>query len=471
MKYVSSRGEAPVLGFCDALLAGLARDGGLYLPQEYPHFTPEKIRSLRGKSYAEIAFEVLSPFTGGEIPAAEFKRMINEAYASFRHEAVCPLVQTGENEFILELFHGPTLAFKDVAMQLLGRLMDYVLTQRDQRATIVGATSGDTGGAAIEAFAGRDRTDIFILFPNGRVSPVQQRQMTSSTAANVHALSIEGNFDDCQNLVKGMFNDLKFRDGLSLSGVNSINWARIMPQVVYYFTSALSLGAPDRPVSFTVPTGNFGDVFAGYVAQQMGLPIERLVIATNENDIITRCIQSGIYEMRDVSVTTSPSMDIQISSNFERLLFEAYGRDAEPVRRLMANLRQSGSFTIDQAALSTITKTFTAGRSDVAETAAMIKNMLEKNGYLLDPHTAIGVKVAREQPKSAAPMVILATAHPAKFPDAVQEASDVTPSLPAWLGDLMDRKENYTVLHNDLKIVEDYIKDHSRAAVEGTKNS
>lgn len=260
-------------------------------------------------------------------------------------------------------------------------------------------------------------------------------------------------------------------DGLSLSGVNSINWARIMPQVVYYFTSALSLGAPDRPVSFTVPTGNFGDVFAGYVAQQMGLPIERLVIATNENDIITRCIQSGIYEMRDVSVTTSPSMDIQISSNFERLLFEAYGRDAEPVRRLMANLRQSGSFTIDQAALSTITKTFTAGRSDVAETAAMIKNMLEKNGYLLDPHTAIGVKVAREQPKSAAPMVILATAHPAKFPDAVQEASDVTPSLPAWLGDLMDRKENYTVLHNDLKIVEDYIKDHSRAAVEGTKNS
>lgn len=470
MKYVSSRGEAPVLGFCDALLAGLARDGGLYLPQEYPFFSAEKIRSLRGKSYAEIAYEVLSPFTGGEIPADDFRRMIDEAYASFRHGAVCPLVQTGNNEFILELFHGPTLAFKDVAMQLLGRLMDYVLAQRDQRATIVGATSGDTGGAAIEAFAGRDRTDIFILFPNGRVSPVQQRQMTSSTAANVHALSIEGNFDDCQNLVKGMFNDLNFRDSLSLSGVNSINWARIMPQIVYYFTSALSLGAPDRAVSFTVPTGNFGDVFAGFVAKQMGLPIERLIIATNENDIITRCIETGEYQMREVSKTTSPSMDIQISSNFERLLFEAYNRDAEPVRRLMANLRQSGSFTIDENALDTIKKTFSAGRSNVDETAATIKNVLTENDYLLDPHTAIGVKVARDQPHSSAPMVILATAHPAKFPDAVKDACGTEPTLPTWLGDLMERKEHFTVLHNDLKIVEDYIKDHSRAAAKGISN-
>ena len=296
------------------------------------NFQRTKSRALAGKSYQDIAFAVLTPFTSGDIEAVEFRRMIDEAYASFRHDAVCPLVQTGQNEFICELFHGPTLAFKDVAMQLLGRLMDHVLTNRGERATIVGATSGDTGGAAIEAFAGRDRTDIFILFPHGRVSAVQQRQMTSSTAANVHALSIEGNFDDCQNLVKAMFNDLKFRDRLQVSGVNSINWARIMAQVVYYFTAALSLGAPHRAVSFTVPTGNFGDVFAGYVARKMGLPIERLVVATNDNDILDRTIKTGTYEMRGVMQTTSPSMDIQISSNFERLLFEAYGRDAAAVR-------------------------------------------------------------------------------------------------------------------------------------------
>ena len=464
MKYVSTRGEAPVLGFSDALLAGLARDGGLYLPESYPQFSAEDIRNLRGKSYVEIALAVLSPFVNGEIPAAEFEKMVRESYGAFRHDAVCPLVQTGANEYVLELFHGPTLAFKDVAMQLLSRMMDYLLAQRGQRATIVGATSGDTGGAAIEAFAGRDNTDIFILFPHGRVSPVQQRQMTSSAASNVHALSIDGNFDDCQNLVKGMFNDLNFRDTLSLSGVNSINWARIMPQIVYYFTSALSLGAPDRKVSFTVPTGNFGDIFAGFVAKQMGLPIDRLIIATNDNDILSRTIATGSYAMRGVEQTSSPSMDIQISSNFERLLFESYDRDAAAVRGLMRSLGQSGEFTIADAPLKTIREQFTAGRSTVAETAATIDSVLKQDGYLLDPHSAIGVKVAREYADTASPMVVLATAHPAKFPDAVKDACGVSPALPAWLSDLMERKEHFTHLQNDLKIVEDHIRSHSRAA-------
>jgi len=463
MKYISTRGEAPVLGFSDALLAGLARDGGLYLPQEYPQFTADQIRDLRGKSYVDIALAVLTPFVNGEIPQADFERMVREAYGSFRHDAVCPLVQTGANEYVLELFHGPTLAFKDVAMQLLARMMDYVLAQRGERATIVGATSGDTGGAAIEAFGGRDNTDIFILFPNGRVSPVQQRQMTSSGFSNVHALSIEGNFDDCQNLVKGMFNDLEFRDSISLSGVNSINWGRIMSQVVYYFSAALSLGAPDRAVSFTVPTGNFGDIFAGYVAKKMGLPIDQLIIATNDNDILARTLDSGAYEMRGVEQTTSPSMDIQISSNFERLLFEAHDRDASAVRGLMDSMKQSGGFTISEKPLSAIRSEFAAGRSTVDETAATIKSVLEADCYLLDPHSAIAVKVAREKVSDNTPMVVLATAHPAKFPDAVKAASGVTPALPAWLSDLMDRKESFTVLHNDLKIVEEYIRGHSRA--------
>ena len=320
--------------------AGLARDGGLYVPSQWPAFTRKDIRAMRGQSYQEIAFRVIEPFTTGEIEADALRAMINEAYATFRHPAVAPLVQSGPNSFVLELFHGPTLAFKDVAMQLIARLMDHVLAKRGERATIVGATSGDTGGAAIDAFAGRDRTDIFILFPEGRVSPVQQRQMTTSSAANVHAMALKGNFDDCQDLVKAMFNHGSFRDQVRLSGVNSINWARIMAQIVYYFTAAISLGAPDRKVSFTVPTGNFGDIFAGYSAKRMGLPIDRLVIATNENDILARTMKTGRYEMRGVNPTTSPSMDIQISSNFERLLFDASGREAEAVRRAMSRSRR-----------------------------------------------------------------------------------------------------------------------------------
>ena len=463
MRYVSTRGEAPVLGFSDALLAGLARDGGLYLPETWPQFSNTEISALAGKSYQDIAFAVLTPFVEGEIEAGDMRRMIDEAYATFRHDAVCPLVQTGQNEFICELFHGPTLAFKDVAMQLLGRLMDHVLTRRGERATIVGATSGDTGGAAIEAFADRDRTDIFILFPHGRVSAVQQRQMTSSTAANVHALAIEGNFDDCQNLVKAMFNDLKFRDRLQVSGVNSINWARIMAQVVYFFTAALALGAPHRKVSFTVPTGNFGDVFAGYVAQKMGLPIERLVVATNDNDILDRTIKTGTYEMRGVMQTTSPSMDIQISSNFERLLFEAYGRDAAAVRRLMESLKQSGSFTIEAKPLAEIRALFGAGRSDMTETAETIRNILAGDSYLADPHTAVAIKVARDQGQSTTPMVVLATAHPAKFPSAVEDACGVSPALPAHLADLMERKERFTVLPNSLEMVQRHVESLARA--------
>lgn len=466
MRYVSTRGNAPELGFNDVLLAGLARDGGLYLPAEWPELSTAEIRDLRGLSYSQLAVRLLTPFLGGEIDEKTFTRIVEEAYGTFRHEAVCPLVQTGANEFVLELFHGPTLAFKDVAMQLLARLMDHVLAERGARATIAGATSGDTGGAAIEAFAGRDRTDIFILFPHGKVSPVQQRQMTTSTAPNVHAIAVEGNFDDCQDLVKSMFNDHGFRDRVALSGVNSINWARIMAQIVYYFSSALSLGAPDRAVSFTVPTGNFGDIFAAYAAKRMGLPIERLVIATNDNDILARTLQTGSYETRGVMETTSPSMDIQVSSNFERLLFETANRDAQTVSRYMASLKQSGSFTIDEAQLQLIRGEFDAGRASMAETAETIRAVLADSNYLIDTHTATAVKVAREQAKSATPMIILSTAHPAKFPAAVESASGINPTLPTWLGDLMQRKENYTVLPSDLKMMEDHIGRLTRATQE-----
>jgi threonine synthase len=463
MRYVSTRGQAPELGFSDALLAGLARDGGLYVPKEWPTFSADEIRRLRGLPYPDLAIQLLTPFLGGEIRQAAFERIVREAYSTFRHAAVCPLVQIGPNCFVLELFHGPTLAFKDVAMQLLARLMDHVLSERGQRATIAGATSGDTGGAAIDAFAGRDRTDIFILFPNGRVSPVQQRQMTTPDAANVHTLAIEGDFDACQGLVKDMFNDHVFRDRVSLSGVNSINWARIMAQIVYYFSSALSLGAPDRPVSFVVPTGNFGDIFAGYAASRMGLPVDGLAIATNDNDILARTLASGTYETRGVVVTTSPSMDIQVSSNFERLLFEASGRDAAEVSRYMDGLKQSGSFTLEKRTLDAIRREFSAGRSTMDETAATIRETLEKTGYLLDPHTATAVRFASSMPRSPAPAVVLATAHPAKFPAAVEAACGVSPALPAWVGDLMTRRERYTVLPSDLKMVEDHINRHARA--------
>jgi threonine synthase len=444
-------------------MAGLAKDGGLYVPRKWPSFSKKDIRALRGKSYQEVAFEILSRFIDGEIAADKLRAMIDEAYATFRHPAVVPLVQVGPNDFILELFHGTTLAFKDVAMQLLARLMDHVLAERGERATIVGATSGDTGGAAIDAFAGRERTDIFIFFPHGKVSPVQQRQMTSSTASNVHAIAIEGNFDDCQNLVKEMFNDAAFRERVKLSGVNSINWARIMAQIVYYFTAALSLGGPDRKISFTVPTGNFGDIFAGYVAKKMGLPIDRLVIATNDNDILARTLKTGRYEMKGVKATSSPSMDIQISSNFERLLFEAYDRDAAAVRRSMDGLKQSGAFEIEGKPLKTIKREFRAGRATEKQVAATIRDILSSTGYLIDPHTATGVFVAAKNARAGSPMVTLSTAHPAKFPAAVKSACGIDPALPSWLSDLMQREERFDILEPELKAVETFIDSRTRA--------
>jgi threonine synthase len=444
-------------------MAGLAKDGGLYVPRKWPTLSKKQIRALRGKSYQEVAFEILSLFVDGEIADDKLRGMIDEAYATFRHPAVVPLVQVGPNDFILELFHGTTLAFKDVAMQLLARLMDHVLAERGERATIVGATSGDTGGAAIDAFAGRERTDIFILFPHEKVSPVQQRQMTSSSASNVHAIAVKGNFDDCQNLVKEMFNDAAFRDKVKLSGVNSINWARIMSQVVYYFTAALSLGGPDRKISFTVPTGNFGDIFAGYVAKKMGLPIDRLVIATNDNDILARTLKTGRYEMKGVKATTSPSMDIQISSNFERLLFEAYDRDDAAVRRSMDGLKQSGSFEIKEKALKAIKREFRAGRATERQVAATIRETLSATGYLLDPHTATGVFVAAKNAKPSSPMVTLSTAHPAKFPAAVKSACGIDPALPSWLSDLMQREERFDILEPELKAVETFIGSNARA--------
>ncbi|MET1413990.1 threonine synthase [Roseibium sp. HPY-6] len=463
MKYSSTRGEAPVLDLSDVLLQGLARDGGLYLPETWPQIDADTIASFAGKPYAEVALEIVRPFVGDAIPEADLKLMIDEAYAGFRHPAVTPLVQTGPNTFILELFHGPTLAFKDVAMQLLGRMMDYVLTKRGLRATIVGATSGDTGGAAIEAFRGRQRTDIFILFPDGRVSNVQRRQMTTPTEDNVHALALTGNFDDCQAIVKGMFNHFSFRDRVALSGVNSINWARILAQIVYYFVAGAALGAPGRKVSFTVPTGNFGDIFAGYAAMKMGLPVEKLIVATNVNDILARTLETGRYEKRGVTPTISPSMDIQVSSNFERLLAEVCGRDGAAVRQMMNRLSQSGSFEIEDGPLSAMRQHFGAGRCDEAHTAETIAGLWREAGYLLDPHTAIGVHVAKAHDDGQAPMVVLGTAHPAKFPDAVEKASGIRPELPDNLKDMMSAEERQQVLAAEQDVVERFIEDHARA--------
>ena len=465
MKYISTRGDAPALGFSDAVLAGLARDGGLYVPENWPKLDHATLKNLQGKSYADIAKVVLEPFLGGEIPTSDFHKMVDDAYATFEHPAVAPLVQTGPNEFIQELFHGPTMAFKDVAMQLLARIVDYILAKRGERVTIVGATSGDTGGAAIEAFRGRDNSDIFILFPDGKVSDVQRWQMTGVQDANVHALAVEGNFDDCQALVKAMFNHHSFRDTLKLSGVNSINWGRIMAQIVYYISAGVALGAPDRAVSFCVPTGNFGDIFAGYVAKQMGLPIDQLIIATNSNDILARTLETGRYETAGVHATSSPSMDIQVSSNFERLLFAATGQDGDTIKRFMSSLSQSGAFTLTDGAIDFIRKDFDAGRANEKEVANTINNVLKESDYLLDPHTAVGVAVARNmEASSSAPMVVLSTAHPAKFPDAVSKACGTIPTLPARNKDLMSGTERFTVVSNDLAALETFITNHSRAA-------
>jgi threonine synthase len=464
--YISTRGEAPVLSFSEAVLAGLARDGGLYVPAAYPQLDREAIASLVGRPYAEAAIRVVAPFLDAAIAEPDFARMVAEAYATFRHPAVAPLVQIDDNLFVLELFHGPTLAFKDVAMQLLGRIMAHVLKARGERATIVGATSCDTGAAAIEAFRGLEQVDVFILYPHGRISEVQRRQMTGVAADNAHVIAVEGTFDDCQALVKGLFNHFAFRDRLKLSGVNSINWARIVAQAVYYFTSAVVLGAPHRTMSFTVPTGNFGDVLAGYIAKRMGLSVERLVIATNENDILARTLANGAYELRSVHATQSPSMDIQVSSNFERLLFDACHRDAAAIRRLMANLQQSGRFELGTLEREAIAADFDALRTGETGTQKEIANTWRASSYLLDPHSAVAVHAARKAlaRNPAVPMIVLATAHPSKFPDAVARATGIRPQLPSHLADLLTRKEHVTVLPNDQAAIESFISERARVA-------
>ena len=459
MQYISTRGEAPKLGFDDVLLAGLANDGGLYVPESWPQVDAETMRSWRGLSYPELAVEVMLPFVEKSIPREDFATLVQRAYATFQHSAVTPVKQLDTNVYLLELFHGPTLAFKDCALQLLGHLFDYVLERRNERVTIVGATSGDTGSAAIEAIKGRKRADIFILFPEGRVSPVQQRQMTTVNAENVHALAVEGTFDDCQDLVKAMFADADFRGEVSLSAVNSINWARVLAQAVYYFSSAVALGAPARQVSFTVPTGNFGDIFAGFIAKRMGLPIDKLIVATNQNDILHRCLTQGAYKTSGVLPSISPSMDIQVSSNFERLLFEAYGRDGAAVSGLMAALKAEGGFSLSQGVLEMLQRDFQSGRCSEEQTRAQIEQTLKGSGELLCPHSAIGVHVAEQQIQPETPMITLATAHPAKFPDAVQSATGLRPDLPPHMADLFERPERIARVANDLGALKQFIKE------------
>ncbi len=458
MRYISTRGEAPVLGFDEAMLTGLARDGGLYLPESFPQMSVGDIAALAGLTYEEVAFRVMRPFVGDVFTDAEFSDIIAKAYAGFDHAARAPLVQLGPNHFLCELFHGPTLAFKDFAMQLIGQLFQFELARRGERVTIVTATSGDTGAAAVEAFGGLDNVDLFVLLPKGRVSPVQQRQMTTPTAANVHALAVDGNFDDCQSRLKDMFNDFDFRDGVRLAGVNSINFARVLAQVVYYFSSAVSLGAPHRAVDFTVPTGNFGDIFAGYVAKRMGLPIGQLVIATNQNDILHRTLATGAHAMEGVTPSISPSMDIQISSNFERALFYAYGEDAAAIRHEMTALKHEGGFQVSQGALEALRETYVSGRASEVETSATIASEVGASGEILCPHSAVGVKVAGEN-IGANPMITLATAHPAKFPDAVEAATGIHPPLPKRMADLYERPERLTEVPNDLGALQTLIRD------------
>ncbi len=456
MRYISTRGKAPALTFEEAMLTGLARDGGLYVPEEVPTLTNAQIAAMAGKSYEDVAFEVMRPFIGETFTDAQFKTLISRAYAGFGHAARAPLVQLDSNHFLLELFHGPTLAFKDFAMQLIGQMFQAALSRSGERVTIVGATSGDTGSAAIEAFRGLAAVDVFILYPHGRVSEVQRRQMTTPAESNVHALAVDGDFDDCQAAVKDMFNDFTFREEVKLAGVNSINWGRVLAQVVYYFTAAVSLGAPHREVSFTVPTGNFGDIFAGYIAKKMGLPIADLVVATNRNDILHRTLQTGAYTKEGVTPTISPSMDIQVSSNFERALFDAYGRDGAAVAGQMDDLG-NGGFEISQGAYQMLKDTFKSGRASEEDTFTAIKHYRANHGELLCPHTAVGVHVAEEH-LGATPMVTLATAHPAKFPDAVKEATGITAPLPPRMADLYDRPERVTRVAGDLAAIQAVIR-------------
>ncbi|MBC6440961.1 MAG: threonine synthase [Rhodospirillales bacterium] len=464
MRYLSTRGTAPVLDFEDALLVGLASDGGLYLPETWPRLDADAFRAMQGMPYAGIAARVIHPFVEGWIELDALEAMTSETYAVFDHPAVVPMIQTGDNDWLLELFHGPTFAFKDLALQLLGRLFDRALDRRGQRITIVGATSGDTGSAAIAGCAGRDNMDVFILFPEGRVSEVQRRQMTTVDAPNVHCIAVQGTFDDCQALVKAMFNDQAFRERINMAAVNSINWARVMAQAAYYVASAVRLGAPDRPVAYAIPSANFGAAFAGYVAQQMGLPIERLIVATNANDILHRFLDSGSYRPTGVVPTLSPSMDIQVSSNFERLLFEVHGRDSEATGRLMARLAQSGGFEVQPDAHARAAALMASHRLDDEGIRAEIRRMEEQRGVTVDPHTACGTVAARATGavNPAVPVITHAQAHPAKFSDAVASAVGHRPEMPAGLARVMDLPERATVVPSDLDAVQAFISRESR---------
>jgi threonine synthase len=455
MRYISTRGQAPARDFADVLLAGLAEDGGLFMPETWPHFTPSDWRSMRGLPYAELAARVMQPFVAGSIPFEVLRKICREAYAGFGHPAVVPLVQLETGLFVQELFHGPTLAFKDLAMQVLGRLFDYVLTQRDRRVTIVGATSGDTGSAAIEACAGRERVDIMILHPHQRTSLVQRRQMTTVHAANVGNLAIEGTFDDCQDMVKALFADTGFRNEVRLSAVNSINWARIAAQIPYYVAAALALGAPDRDVAFSVPTGNFGNVLAAWAARRMGLPVARLIVGSNRNDILARFLASNDMSMVPVEPSLSPSMDIQVSSNFERLLFELLDRNQDATRETMVGFRATGRLKVADPIWHRARGLFHGFRLDDPGTEAEIRRLHAATGYLADPHTAIGIAAARALPcAGGVPVVAMATAHPAKFPDAMERATGERPGLPARMVDLFERQERFTVVANDVAVVE-----------------
>ena len=450
MRYVSTRGRAAELGFCDALLAGLATDGGLYVPQTWP-----KQPTMTGSTYASKAASLMAPYVEGEIPQDVFVQLCVTAYSTFRDPAVVPLVQIAPEHYLLELFHGPTLAFKDVALQLIGQMFDYVLTERNQRVMIVGATSGDTGSAAIDGVKGCKNVDIVILYPNGRVSDVQRRQMTTITSPNVHTVAVDGTFDDCQDLVKAMFNDAPFREANSLSAVNSINWARVMAQTVYYFTALETLG---RSASFSVPTGNFGNVLAGWIAKQMGADIEKLIVGSNSNDILTRFFETHSMDMVPVVPTLSPSMDIQISSNFERLLFEMNNRDGGATTEQLKQFRQQGKLSVEPDQFAKwIAPTFRAHRANDAETLAVMKRVYGESGMLVDPHTAVGIASAEACAEPGVPTITLATAHPAKFPDAVKKATGVHPALPDHVADLFDREERIVNLPNNLQAIEAFV--------------
>ncbi|NJM50040.1 MAG: threonine synthase [Sphingomonadales bacterium] len=457
MKYLSTRGNASNLDFEGVTLAGLASDGGLYVPETWPRFSAEEIAAMRGLDYVDLAVRIMAPFTAGSLSAEELKQLCETAYGRFSHEAVTPLVQLDSQHWLLELFHGPTLAFKDVALQLLGQLFEKFLTGSDKALTIVGATSGDTGSAAIDAVAGRERVEIFMLHPHERISDVQRRQMTTVLAPNVHNIAIKGSFDDAQAMVKTMFNDSDVTSVLNISAVNSINWARLMAQIVYYFAAALKLGAPERPVAFSVPTGNFGDVFAGYVAAQMGLPVERLIVATNVNDILHRALSRGDYSVSGVTPTSAPSMDIQVSSNFERLLFDLEGRDGSTTAARMKWFEQMGKMVLS-ADMRKRASFFASVRADSDETANAMRWAYDHCGQIIDPHTAIGLHAARSLDfASDVPVVTLATAHPAKFRDAVEQTTGVRPALPGRVGNLFEREERYEILPGDYAAVREYI--------------